>query len=345
MAGKGRQPGVFVQLGMSKRAFKAIDKQKLNFTLTNESDGDMQVLKWNTPLEGFKSDMFHVVVDGQRVPYIGKLVKRAAPTAEDYITIPAGQSVTHSVPLEEGYDIASEGVYAVDYKIDKLHAGTATAEVLKKSFLRQPIAKKVAVRANTAIFTMLEAREAKTIDGINKEVLRKLDAAALAPKLKKAPVFTGCTAARQATLNTALTNATNLANAARLALAGANHCEQYTGQRYREWLGAANATRYSTVLQHYANILNALNNQTITFNCNCTDSDYAYVYADKPYEVFLCNAFWTAPALGTDSRAGTLIHELSHFNVVAGTDDNVYGQANCRNLAKTDPAKAIDNAD
>jgi len=41
----------------------------------------------------------------------------------------------------------------------------------------------------------------------------------------------------------------------------------------------------------------------------------------------------------------TLIHEMSHFNVTAGTDDYVYGSAGALNLAITDPAKATNNAD
>jgi peptidyl-Lys metalloendopeptidase len=32
-------------------------------------------------------------------------------------------------------------------------------------------------------------------------------------------------------------------------------------------------------------------------------------YPTRPYEIFVCRAFWTAPRTGTDSRAGTLIHE------------------------------------
>lgn len=39
------------------------------------------------------------------------------------------------------------------------------------------------------------------------------------------------------------------------------------------------------------------------------------------------------------------VHEMSHFNVVAGADDWVYGQAGAASLAISDPAKAIDNAD
>ena len=36
---------------------------------------------------------------------------------------------------------------------------------------------------------------------------------------------------------------------------------------------------------------------------------------------------------------------MSHFDVVAGTDDVVYGQTGARSLAISDPAKAITNAD
>ena len=36
---------------------------------------------------------------------------------------------------------------------------------------------------------------------------------------------------------------------------------------------------------------------------------------------------------------------MSHFNVVASTDDWAYGQSAAANLAITDPVKALDNAD
>ena len=48
---------------------------------------------------------------------------------------------------------------------------------------------------------------------------------------------------------------------------------------------------------------------------------------------------------GTDSRAGTLIHELSHFTVVAGTSDFAYGQSAASRLARTSPSRAVRNAD
>ncbi|HSN85774.1 MAG TPA: M35 family metallo-endopeptidase, partial [Thermoanaerobaculia bacterium] len=49
--------------------------------------------------------------------------------------------------------------------------------------------------------------------------------------------------------------------------------------------------------------------------------------------------------LGTDSKAGTLVHEASHFTVVAGTSDYAYGQTACKNLAISNPTNATRNAD
>ena len=68
-------------------------------------------------------------------------------------------------------------------------------------------------------------------------------------------------------------------------------------------------------------------------------------YPNQPYKIYVCNAFWSAPMTGTDSKAGTLIHEMSHFNVVAATDDWAYGQTAAKSLASSDPTKALDNAD
>jgi peptidyl-Lys metalloendopeptidase len=59
----------------------------------------------------------------------------------------------------------------------------------------------------------------------------------------------------------------------------------------------------------------------------------------------LGRVYWSAPATGTDSQAGTLIHEMSHFTVVAGTDDLAYGQTAAEALATSDPDSAIRNAD
>ena len=119
------------------------------------------------------------------------------------------------------------------------------------------------------------------------------------------------------------------------------------GSRYTTWFGAYTSSRYGTAKQHFVEIDAAIDQSggQVTINCGCNQNYYAYVYPTRPYEIFVCRAFWTAPRTGTDSRAGTLIHEVSHFNVVAGTDDIVYGQTGAKNLAATDPNGAVNNAD
>ena len=87
------------------------------------------------------------------------------------------------------------------------------------------------------------------------------------------------------------------------------------------------------------------NGGQITINCGCNQNYYAYVYPTRPYEIFVCRAFWSAPLAGTDSKGGTLVHEMSHFNVVAGTDDIIYGQSGAKSLASSDPNSALNNAD
>ncbi len=112
-----------------------------------------------------------------------------------------------------------------------------------------------------------------------------------------------------------------------------------------EWFGLFEPSRYSTVTTHFTAISDAWDNAGVTFDCKCKQNYYAYVYPDKPYYIYLCKVFWLAPLTGTDSQGGTLIHEMSHFYVVASTEDYVYGQTGARSLAITDPELAINNAD
>jgi peptidyl-Lys metalloendopeptidase len=115
--------------------------------------------------------------------------------------------------------------------------------------------------------------------------------------------------------------------------------------RYNTWFGNYDASRWNTVTGNFSNIDSTLNNEALTFDCSCKKSYFAYVYPTQPYKIYMCNAFWSAPTSGTDSKGGTIIHETSHFNIVAGTDDVVYGQSGAKSLAISNPAQAIQNAD
>jgi len=79
---------------------------------------------------------------------------------------------------------------------------------------------------------------------------------------------------------------------------------------------------------------------------------FAYVYPDdKDHNIHIGPAYENAKVTGVDSKADTLIHEMSHFNDIGATQDysnggkTFYGVRNCQILAKTNPAMAQTNAD
>jgi peptidyl-Lys metalloendopeptidase len=115
--------------------------------------------------------------------------------------------------------------------------------------------------------------------------------------------------------------------------------------RYTTWFGAFSSANWTTAKNHFVAIKDVFDTKTLTVDCGCNKTYYAYVYPTKPYVVYVCKAFWAAPMTGTDSKGGTLIHEISHFNAVAATDDWAYGQTNAKSLAASDPTKALNNAD
>ncbi|KAG8771395.1 hypothetical protein FRC12_003640 [Ceratobasidium sp. 428] len=157
---------------------------------------------------------------------------------------------------------------------------------------------------------------------------------------RRAIGFKSCSSTQQSQITTAANSAnTYVANASKY-LAGISSGTA----RYTTWFGTFTSSRFSTVKSHYSLI--GTDPTASTYDCTCTDSGtYAYVYPDTPGYVYLCGAFWSAPNTGTDSRAGTIVHEQSHFTNNGGTDDHVYGQTGAKSLAKSNPDQAIDNAD
>jgi len=113
------------------------------------------------------------------------------------------------------------------------------------------------------------------------------------------------------------------------------------GDRYPTWFGTPTAARLNHVSTGYSLIYDALHGP-ITFHYT-SDDCYAYVYPGGPVEIWLGPLFFRAPLIGYDSRAGVIVHEVSHE--VHGTDDYVYGQRNAKWLATNRPDLAIDNAD
>ena len=339
--------GINVTLTSESANLSGNDDVSINVAISNAGTTPVFVPKWYVPSRAATSGVFTVTRNGEPVPYLGALVKRKAFGAADFVRIAAGGRLEFKVELSALYDLSATGVYNIQYDVKSVQtlraraldsattdrqAAAAQAEPQSQDLVSNTIALTIAGDAN------VEAQRAAA-----DAALRASEAAT--PYFAASVSFIGCSNTRTTQIRTALTTAEGYASNSSSYLNAGNR-----GPRYTTWFGTYNSNRYSTVRRNFANISNAASTKPITFDCStCPGSDYAdayaYVYSNQPYRIYLCNSFWAAPNGGTDSRAGTIIHELSHFSVVAGTNDYVYGQTGARNLARTNPSRAVRNAD
>ena len=310
---------VSVELALPGEALMARDDVAVTVTLTNRGAHPVKLLRWYTPADGLEEALFVVTRDGTEVDFIGPHYKRAAPTEADYVRLQPGEALTRTVSLVGVYDLSRSGTYAVRFDV---HRGRFAGSVED--------AEQLGSLASAAVSAYVEGRAS----GVELSQPGEVSAQGIS-------YASNCSSSRRTTLASAFSSAQSYANNSVSYLNGTPGSKP----RYVTWFGAYTLTNWNTAKSHFTAIKSAFDTKTVVMDCGCTSSAYAYVYPASPYRIYLCNAFWSAPMTGTDSKAGTLVHEMSHFNVVAGTDDHVYGQTGAKNLAKSSPTRALDNAD
>lgn len=310
----------------------ALGEDKVEVTLTNTSRKTLRIPKWQLPSAVAESNLFRITRDGKEVGFEGAMVKRAVPTAAEFAILRPGHSHRSVVSLGQAYDLSRPGHYTVTYAAPLQYASLSGGVRLQQR-------NGVPMVAQGAPIRMVLDQPATLPSG-----------GRLSPVLPGNPVlsdvlgvtYVSCSASQIQLNNQAILTARTYTENAKGYLNSSA-----TGARYTSWFGAYASARYTTAQQHFATIDSAMD-QTggqVKINCGCTGPEYAHVFKNDHYQIFVCNAYWNAPLTGTDSKAGTLIHEMSHFTIVADTDDYVYGQTAARNLANTNPTNAVDNAD
>ena len=312
--------GVTATVVAEKASLGKNDNVAVRLTITNTSGQPQMILKWHTAFSEIEESLFEVTRDGAKVPYLGAHYKRPAPKASDYYLLKPGASHTVRVELSDMYDMSITGEYKISYSAKSMNLFGTNEKVVGE--IKSAAA---AIWIDGALPRGAESQMSKAID----------PPAPMAGAL----AFSKCTTAQQADVRTAMATASSMADGASSYMAGS------LGARYTKWFGASDAARITKVKTNMAAIKDAFDTKPVTVDCGCKKTYYAYVYPNQPYKIYVCKAFWTAPMAGTDSKGGTLVHEMSHFTAVAGTDDWVYGQSGAASLAISDPAKAVDNAD
>ena len=110
---------VVVSLAAMKASVGRSEDLQVLFSIANYSSETFTILPWATPLEAVLSaDSFEVIYNGSALPYVGRIVKRAAPAASDYIHIAAGEKKTVTVNLSYAYELDAVGSYQVQLKTE-----------------------------------------------------------------------------------------------------------------------------------------------------------------------------------------------------------------------------------
>jgi peptidyl-Lys metalloendopeptidase len=266
---------------------------------------DRSMLVWDTPLEDLGAPGYLRVRHEATELAYDGPVFKRVHDSSAYRVVRAGETVRRSVDLSGAYAVTETGAYAVTLTSDGFTSATTSFEVLPGGPARRTAA--------------------QTAD---------LDA----PRAEGAS-FEHLNAAQRDQVTEAIGGADRYVDRASDTLAAHHHLD-----RYRTWFGPVTYDRFQAVRNHYSLIGHGADG--ITYHGDCDKANvYAYVYPGHPKQMWLCPAFWTAPMTGTDSKAGTLVHEQSHYTVNGGTKDYVYGQPGCTALAVDDPAKATMNAD
>jgi len=353
LAAQAAANGVVVSVAPQKPSLGKSDDVVVQVTFTNTSGSPQYVLKSHTPFGGMPmTPLFEVTRDGSPVRYLGAIAKRPAPTAADYYLLKPGASYSAKVELSSLYDMATTGDYAIRFRAAsaQLFADVSALQGTGSGALQRAAAggavdgkevgKDVGELQSDVATVWIDGARPRGSHEVTR-TLAEMQADAMAGTAATASLaYSQCSSSQQSTISQALSAAQTMATNA-----DAYMTRGTMGTRYTKWFGAVNSSRVSTIKSHFAAIKSALASKPITVNCGCTDTSYAYVYPTQPYTIYVCRAFWNAPLTGTDSKGGTLVHETSHFNVVAGTDDWAYGQSAAASLAISNPARAIDNAD
>ena len=81
----------------------------LRFTTTNPTDGPLCVLPWYTPFEGMRSNCMEIAHKGESAQYQGIMARRAAPTADMWVELAAGETLSKEVKLyhDSGFPLYS----------------------------------------------------------------------------------------------------------------------------------------------------------------------------------------------------------------------------------------------
>lgn len=337
-------------------SYQSNNKTECEFYLTNKGHQDYYVLKLNTPLEGHPSDCLRVTRNGKKIEYDGIFVRRRnLPGPADFLLVPAGKTVSAAYDVSAGYDMSEGGTYnvAVDTYIEFVE-GSVNKGINELGNSAMHL-KTYHLYSKALVFKVTENRFRKTL-GQQARFLEKKDRLTAiifsnrkaqengklgykrsqAINIPRDPVIKGGTEQQRAELLEVHRASYHYVVA---AITDLNN----SPERVKKWFGSERSDEAARVFKV---MKNSLENDVFTYNFNCKP-EYGLAYAYTHFNshlIFLCPAYHPQGIFsGSENKVGTIVHEIAHARV--SKRDIIYGRWGCKNLARDEPYKALNNAD
>lgn len=318
----------------------------LTLTVNNPSQRTITFLKRGTPFEGFLTDSFVVTnSDGNRMGYRGVDAKHARNINEnEYVVLAPGASVSQPVTIGGVYQLAGDGRYSVTYTAGiEWTDGDASQGV---QFCHTRIEK--ADKGLNQMAEVVEVQGAAAYEA--RQHRRQSRRIAAADSLRKSGRRSGwthaeCSNTQVAALDLWIQDATQKIDSARAC----SECS--CAELVDTWFGVTTSQSVFALVTEKFDIMRQKMDNSI-YECEadsssspvCNGNVFAYVYpTDSTQRIYMCEFTFNYPDYA--EKVQTVIHELSHFNTIADTNDNAYGEQVCYTLAQNSPGLARTSAD
>jgi len=317
-----------------KRGVDGTKNTNFKFVLEHPSKTDRPItfLKWNTPMDTpLYSSIFSVVngITGESAQYIGRRGKRIIPenpaeAKEQFVTLQPGEKIVVDFDISKDYDLTSNETVTFNVTLETYVSfvmGTfeEISQLLKIVPDVLPLLSVSPLNSQSIHINSLPLQEKKI------QPLKNLKGQITGCDQQKVDIFTKETVAL----------ATKHTSQAASYLQTANCDAQFI-----TWFGYyQSSARWNTVKNHFVYAKYRFDTGNYNINCEpCKTGMLAYVYpVDVSHTIHFCDYSFTQSKL---DQASTLIHEMTHFVDVGGTQDYVYGQAAAQQLARNNPNQA-----
>ena len=313
---------------------KALSVVACSFEFTNVADEDYYILTSDTPLEGVDSPFIAVYHEGHRIEYEGILGFRLPPTKEDFLLLKAGQSISATVQISDVFTFSTDGIYNIRYnkplKFVTSNQMTDAGYIQEVSELEVSESVYIYLEDTHSLIHPVRPTTPKPVYTVHVESCSSAN-------------FVGGTAAQRS----------------RAIAAHKKLCDGFKDAYNRVgnnkatavWFGRRSMRRDTKAKSVIKKCEDGIRGKSVTYDYVnsqkvCKKKPRVIAYTRHGITtVYLCPGFdRLAQYCGSrSSRERVLVHEWAH--AFGYTKDHKYRPAACKQLAKDDPAKALNNAD